>query len=92
MPAGLWPRPEPGPYSVAYKLLRGERVKPGPTDVRWDQWIDYDDPPLSYISEDSMRMHNGEVFSLLVWNDESLLEDLFARTPPGRRRLAGDRG
>lgn len=92
MPAALWPRPQPGPYSVAHRLLRGERVKPGPTLVRWDQWIDFEDPPLSFIIEDSMRMRNGEVFSLLVWNDESLLYDLFSETRPGRLRLAGDRG
>ncbi len=92
MPAGLWPRPQPGPYSVAYRMLRGSREKPGPTLVRWDQWIDYEDPPLNFVIEDSMRMQSGEVFTLLVWNDESLLYDLFEETRPGRRRLAGDRG
>ncbi len=93
MPAALWPRPRPGPYSVAHELLQGSRTNnPGPTLVRWDQWIDHEDPPLDFVIEDSMRMQSGEVFTLLVWNDETLLYDLFEERRPGRRRLAGDRG
>ncbi len=92
MPAALWPRPRPGPETVAYRMLRGSREKPGPTPVRWAQWVDLDDPPLYYVLEDSMRMQSGDVLSLLVWTDETPLDELFIQPGPWRRKVAGERG
>ncbi len=55
MPASVWPRPQPGPGTVAYKLMRGERQKPGPQTVRWDEWINLENLQLSYVMEDVPR-------------------------------------
>ena len=85
MPASVWPRPQPGPGTVAYRLMRGEHQKPGPQRVRWDEWINLENLQLSYVMEDSMRMRNGDVLTLLEWMDETYLDELFLKTPPGRR-------
>ncbi len=91
-PAALWPRPEPGPETVAYRLLRGFKEKRGPALVKWDQWVDLPNPWQSFVREDSMRMRNGEVLTLLEWDDETPLDDFLNQQPLGRRHLVGERG
>ncbi len=92
MPAALWPRAQPGPQTLAHKLLRGARDNPGPTLVHWGQWVNLHDPPLYYVIEDSMLMNSGDVLTLLVWTDETPLDDLLDQQPPWTRGLAGERG
>ncbi len=94
MPAAAWPLPQPGPQSIAYHLLRGDRSY-DPELVRWDQWLDLsslDDPPTFYLREDSMLMRNGEVLSLLWFDDTTVLDYFQNEQPPHRRNWVGDRG
>ncbi len=44
------------------------------------------------VTDDSMRMRNGEVLSL-IWSDaEGALDIFLEELPPYRRRLVGERG
>lgn len=95
MPAAAWPLPEPGPWTVAYRLLRGDRGLRGPQVVRWEHWLDMSrrvDPPMFYLTEDSMLMRNGEVLSLLWFDDPGAMDYLRSEQSSYHRMWAGNRG
>ncbi len=96
MPAAAWPLPEPGPESFAFRLLRGMEVNDRLPLVHWRNWLDLSVLPdpgwLFKVTEDSMRMRNGEVLSLIWFDDEAALEIFLEQLPPYRRRLVGERG
>jgi len=72
----LWPfvRPEEG--SLAFSLLNNAAEDKGPTDVRCDHWINHPRAERYWIKEDSLRLKEGTVLSLLWWEDERQLLDL----------------
>jgi hypothetical protein len=75
VPDVLWPRDTPGAYTNAYDMLRGSIAPEGPVDVQADGWIDH---PLSHryrLREDSIRIGDHFVLSLLWWKDERQLLD-----------------
>lgn len=65
----FWPRDQPGPQTVAHKLLLGWGRRPGPTDVPSDGWFERKDAWWYMIREDSVEVGNGEVLSLLWWKE-----------------------
>jgi Zn-dependent peptidase ImmA (M78 family) len=72
----LWPLVRPGQGSAAIHLLGGIGEHKGPTDVRADFWINHPHASRYWIKEDSLRLKEGTVLSLLWWEDEQQLIDL----------------
>jgi hypothetical protein len=72
----LWPLVRPKPGSIASSLLNTTREAKGPTDVRCDNWINHPRADHYWIREDSLRLKEGTVLSLLWWEDEQQLLDL----------------
>lgn len=72
----LWPLVRPGQGATALSLLREMSEHKGPIDVRSDHWINHPSADRYWIKEDSLRLKEGTVLSLLWWEDEQQLVDL----------------
>ncbi len=76
VPDAIRLREKPGAYTVAYDLLRGTAINEGPIDVQSDGWITHPDSRRYLLREDSIRIGDYYVLSLLWWKDERQLLDL----------------
>jgi hypothetical protein len=76
VPSELRLRDVPGAYTCAYDLLRSTAKAEGPMDVQADGWIDHPDARRHTLREDSVKIADNFVLSLLWWGDESQLSDL----------------
>lgn len=76
VPDVLWPRDVPGAYTSAYDLLHGSTKLVGPMDVQADGWINHPQARRYTLCEDSIRIGDAFVLSLLWWKDERQLLDL----------------
>ncbi len=72
----LWPLARPARGSLALSLLADSTQNQGPIDVRCDHWINHPLADRYWIKEDSLRLKEGSVLSLLWWEDEKQLLDL----------------
>jgi hypothetical protein len=72
-PGRLWPLDEPRDDTHAYDLLRGAEHASLRSDVAAAGWFDLDDAERASVHEDSVRLADGLVLSLLWWRDESQL-------------------
>jgi len=72
VPPQIWLRERPTSDSVAFDLLRGGTA-PGPTDVSAGAWIEGADRFV--ICEDSRRVTDEDVLTILWWKDEAQLLD-----------------
>jgi hypothetical protein len=72
----LWPVARPNQGSLAASLLNNVNEQKGSTDVRCDHWINHPRAEHYWIREDSLRLNEGTVLSLLWWEDEKQLLDL----------------
>ena len=69
-----WLRP-PGPSTVAHQLLHGQLgEEPGATRVGSEGWVDMEQAWWCRVSEDSLRVADGEVLSLLWWPGDAMGE------------------
>jgi hypothetical protein len=72
VPAELWPRRKPGAGALATRLLGGNPSVPcEPTTVDADEWIDHSEASKYTVVEDSRRMGEDLVLTLLWWKDEA---------------------
>lgn len=78
VPNALRLKDVPGAYTYAYDLLRGGRKEEGPVNVQADGWIDRYDARRYTVTEDSIKISDDLVLTLLWWRDESQLLDLSA--------------
>jgi hypothetical protein len=76
VPEVLWPKNTPGAYTSAYDLLRGSTSPEGPVDVQADGWINHPLARRYTLREDSMKLGDRLVLSLLWWKDEHQLLDI----------------
>lgn len=76
VPKILWPRSEPGRATAAYDLVHGTATAEGPVDVYADGWFDIRNANHYEVREDSIRVSDRFVLSLLWWKDESQILDL----------------
>jgi hypothetical protein len=72
----LWPLARPEEGSIAFSLLGNAAEGKKTADVRCDHWINHPRAESYWIKEDSLRLHEGTVLSLLWWEDEKQLLDL----------------
>jgi len=70
VPPQIWLRDRPTSDSVAFDLMRGGAA-PGPTDVSAGAWIEGADRFV--ICEDSRRVTEEDVLTILWWQDEAQL-------------------
>jgi len=75
VPRELWPNEVVGNSTLAYKLAQAQGIT-GPIEVDADEWISHKESSNYMIVEDSFRMENGFIISLLWWRDEAQLSDL----------------
>ena len=61
---------------MANDLLRGCTSSEGPTDVQADGWITHPDSRNYTLCEDSIRLGDHWILSLLWWKNEKQLLDL----------------
>jgi hypothetical protein len=76
VPQVLWPRSEAGRATTAYDLIHGKKMTHGPVDVYADSWFEIRNANRYEIREDSIRISDRFVLSLLWWKDESQILDL----------------
>jgi hypothetical protein len=76
VPQILWPRSELGRYTVAYDLTHGTATGEGPVDVYADGWFDIRNADRYEVREDSIRISDRFVLSLLWWKDERQILEL----------------
>jgi len=76
VPSVLWPLNEPGRGTVAYDLIEGTATSDGPVDVYADSWFDLPGAGRYEVREDSVRISDRFVLSLLWWKDERQILDL----------------
>lgn len=70
VPSVLWPPIEPSRGTVAYGIIQGTATSTGPVDVYADGWFDLPDAGRYELTEDSVRISERFVLSLLWWKDE----------------------
>jgi Zn-dependent peptidase ImmA (M78 family) len=64
------------PDSIAYKIMEGkESFSKDPFDVSADTWFDYQENDEYEVSEQSIRVTENEVLSIIVFDDERMLEE-----------------
>ena len=76
VPQVLWPRMEPASYTSAYELTHGMTTAEGPTDVCADGWFEIRNADRYEVREDSIKVSDRFVLSLLWWKDERQILDL----------------
>jgi Zn-dependent peptidase ImmA (M78 family) len=76
VPQSLWPRMEPASYTSAYDLIRGVTTAEGPADVCADGWFEIRNSDRYEVREDSIKISNRFVLTLLWWKDERQILDL----------------
>lgn len=76
VPDALWPHSRLNRLTIAYDLLHGNDVPPGSVDVGADGWLEHRDASRYSIREDSVRITEGLILTLLWWRDERQLVDL----------------
>lgn len=72
----LWPHDRVNPRTIAYDILRDNAPAPGSVDVGADGWFAHRDAPRYAVREDSIRIANDLVLSLIWWRDERQLLNL----------------
>ncbi|SRR6266702_2460489 len=72
----LWPVKAPTQESLAYRLLRGEKIQTKPEELDADAWIDHNEAANYVVTEDSRRITSDLVLTLLWWKDQSQITDL----------------
>lgn len=77
VPVKLFPSDQPGPGSAAHNIIQGGKAVSEPIDVKADQWFDYDGSDRYWISEDSFRVTEELVVSLIWWEDEDQIVDIY---------------
>lgn len=75
LPQGIWPVETPGVNSIANKILQGKASK-NHADIRADNWITLEDSYEYYLNEDSIKISQDLVLSLLWWKDEQQILDI----------------
>jgi hypothetical protein len=76
VPDVLWPHGKVTPRTAAYDVLHSGAVPSGPVDVCSEGWFSHRDAARYAIREDTVRITDEYVLSLLWWKDESQLLDL----------------
>lgn len=76
VPQLLWPRMEPASYTSAYDLIHGVTSAEGPADVCADGWFEIRSADRYEVREDSIKISDRFVLSLLWWKDERQILDL----------------
>lgn len=76
VPDVLWPHDRVTPRTAAHDLLHGKALPSGPVDVCADGWFGYRNSDRYAIREDTVRITDEYVLSLLWWKDERQLLDL----------------
>ena len=76
VPKVLWPHDRVSPRTVAYDVLEGKTRSPGPEEVCADGWFGHHAAHRYAIWEDTVRITEEYVLSLLWWKDEQELLDL----------------
>ena len=69
-------RDNPGAYTNAAELLSRSDLKRNPTEVEASDWFTHPRSKYYNIIEDSIRIFEGTVLSLLWWKNEQQLIDL----------------
>jgi hypothetical protein len=72
----LWPRERPSQNTVASDLLQGKAMPSGSVDVCADGWLDHPDAGRYAVREDSRKIGEDLILSILWWKDERQLLDL----------------
>jgi len=76
VPAVLWPHERLNPRTIAYDILTKNAPPPGPVDIGADGWISHRDAHQYAVREDSVRVTDDLVLTLIWWRDERQLLDL----------------
>lgn len=76
VPEILWPRERPTHNTMAWDLLQGKGTPSGPVDVCADGWVDHPNAGRYAVREDSRRIREDLILSILWWKDERQLLDL----------------
>lgn len=76
VPYEVWPRRELDHDSPAFELLFGDKKQPRPLEVDADMWIDHRDAHQYTLVEDSIKVADDAIITLLWWKDESQLVEL----------------
>lgn len=76
LPEALRLREKPGAYTAAYDLLRGSAANGGSVELQADGWITHPESRRYLLREDSVKIGDFYVLSLLWWQDERQLLDL----------------
>lgn len=66
----------PGSYTTAAELLSGRNPASGPVEVQASDWFTHPRSRYYSVVEDSIRIFEGTVLSLLWWKNEKQLIDL----------------
>jgi hypothetical protein len=76
VPSILWPREYPRRDTIAADLLQGKTVSKRPLEIYADSWIDHASARSYSLMEDSIRVGEGQVLTLLWWKNERPLLEL----------------
>ncbi len=76
VPERWFPRDCLEPDSITYKIMKGEEpLSEEPFDVPADTWFEFQENDEYEVSEQSICVAKNEVLSILVFNDEQMLEE-----------------
>lgn len=77
VPDKLFPSDQPGTGTVAHNLVIDNNPSTDSVHVKADQWFDLPDSDQYWVSEDSVLVAPDTVLSLIWWEDESQIEDIY---------------
>lgn len=76
VPESLWPHSKVGPGTVAFELFSQKHSKAGPSDTSSHHWIDHPEASNYRVIEDSTKISQDLVLTLIWWKDERQILDL----------------
>lgn len=75
VPEYFYPRRDLDPDSFAHDVLYGDKRKTGAHKVDADAWIDRWNADRFEVVEQTVRIGEGEILTMIWWQDESQIED-----------------
>lgn len=76
VPEVLWPLERPSRNTLAWDLMHGKTTSSGSVDVCADGWLNHPDASRYAVREDSRKIREDLILSILWWKDERQLLDL----------------
>lgn len=78
VPDKLFPHERLDRDTIAYDVLNKKQDRSRPISIPAEAWFEGDDLSRYFIYEETIRIHDGRILTLLTWRNERMLDKLIA--------------